>query len=130
MFLDNKIVLNKNHKKGQFFIISAVIIASMLLMVSYNFSGFSSINLTGIAEMSEFVYIDMIKKNLNETVRTSECAMLEEDILAAENFISKKLAEQGIEMSVKHQIVSCKNVKFNFSLSSQNFFSSTEFWYP
>ncbi len=116
--------------KGQFFVISAVIIASMLLMTSYNFSGFGRISLTEIAEMSELEYLGMIKKSLNDTVKNSDCEKLEEDILAAEGFFSKRLAGQGIELSAKHEIVSCKNVKFNFNLSSQNFFSATEFAFP
>lgn len=116
--------------KGQFFIISAVIIASMLLIVSQHFSGFSNIVLTENAEMSELEYIGMVKKSLNNAIKASDCGRLEEEISAAESFLSKKLAEQGIEMSAKHQINSCSSVKLNFSLSSQNFFSSTEFLYP
>ncbi len=121
---------SSTRRKGQFFIISAVIIVSMLLMVSYNFSGFGGISLTGIAEMTDFEYLGMIKKSLNDTVKNSDCEKLEEDILAAEGFFSKRLAEQGIELSAKHEIVSCKNVRFSFNLSSQNFFSATEFAYP
>ncbi len=117
-------------RKGQFFIISAVIIASMLLIISHNFSSFSEIVLTKNIEMSELEYIGMIKKSLNDTIKSSDCGRLEDEISAAEDFLSRKLAEQGIEMAAKHQINSCNSVKLNFSLSSQNFFSSTEFPYP
>jgi len=121
--------LNTKAVKGQFFIISAVIIASMLLVVSQHFSGFSRILLTKNTEMSELEYIGMIKKSLNNTIKISDCSRLEDEISAAETFMSKELAEQGIEMSAKHQIISCGSVKLNFNLSSQNFFSSTEFLY-
>jgi hypothetical protein len=124
-----KYVLQKKGK-GQFFIISAVIIASILLVVSNHFSSFSAISLTGNAEISELEYIRMIKDSLKNTAAFSTCDRLDEDISSAEYFLSGKLAEQGIELSANHQIISCNNIKFNFNLSSGNFFSSTEFNYP
>ena len=123
------LVYEKN-RKGQFFIISAVIIASLLLIISHYFSGFGAISLTKNAEMSELEYISMIKKSLNNTAAFSSCEALDEEISAAENFFSKKLAEQGIQMTAAHRIVSCSSVKFGFNLSSEGFFSETEFNYP
>jgi len=117
-------------RKGQFFIISAVIIASLLLIVSHYFSGFSAISLTKNSEMSELGYIGMIKESLNNTAAFSRCDALDEEISSAENFFSKKLAEQGIQMTAAHRIASCNSVRFSFNLSSQGFFSSTDFSYP
>jgi len=125
-------MLNKNNssKKGQFFIISAVIIASLLLIVSHYFSGFSAISLTENSEMSELGYIGMIKESLNNTAAFSRCDALDEEISSTENFFSRKLAEQGIQMTASHNIVSCSSVRFGFNLSSSGFFSETEFNYP
>ncbi len=117
-------------RKGQFFIISAVIIASLLLMVSSNFSDFSNIKLAGNAEISELEYINLIKETLNSTAAASECDAIDESLSGAEGFIAAKLAKQGIEMSAAHKAFSCDSVKMEFNLSSQNFFSSTEFYYP
>ncbi len=128
MIVMKKYILHKG--KGQFFIISAVIISSILLVVSNYFSSFSAISLTGNAEISELEYIKMIKDNLRNTAAFSTCDRLDEDVSSAEAFLSGKLAEQGIELSANHLIVSCNNIKFNFNLSSENFFSSTEFNYP
>lgn len=118
----------EKNRKAQFFIISAVIVTSILLMASRNLSDSGAIGLSRGAESVELDYIPMIMKSLNSSVR--ECDRMDEDISAAETFLSGKLAEQGIGLSAKHQIVSCGSVKFGFNLSSQNFFSSTEFWYP
>lgn len=121
--------INSN-RKGQFFIISAVIIASLLLIISHYFSGFSAISLTKNFEMSELGYIGMIKKSLNDTASIANCDALDEEISSAENFFSRKLAEQGIQMTAAHSIASCGSVRFGFNLSSSGFFSSTEFNYP
>ncbi|MFZ3077855.1 MAG: hypothetical protein WA139_05335 [Candidatus Aenigmatarchaeota archaeon] len=117
-------------RKGQFFIISAVIIASLLLIISHYFSGFGAISLTESSEMSELGYIGMIKKSLNDTAFISSCGALDEEISSTENFFSRKLAEQGIQMTAAHTIASCGSVRFGFNLSSSGFFSSTEFNYP
>ncbi len=123
-------IIKFDKRKGQFFIISAVIIASLLLMVSSNFSDFSNIRLAETAEISELEYIGLIKKTLNNTAALSDCNTLDESLFGAEGFIAAKLAEQGIEMSAAHNVLSCGSVKMAFNLSSQNFFSSTEFYYP
>lgn len=127
MIIDKKIGLKSI--KGQFFIISAVIMVSMFLVIGSGFLDFNSIDLTRQAEMNEYEYISMIKKSLNNSAST-ECDRQEEEIRTIESFLSRNLAEQGIELSVEHQIVSCGKVKFKFNLTSPGFFSSTEFWYP
>lgn len=118
------------NRKAQFFIISAVIVTSILLIASRNLSDFGTINLSRGAEISELDYIGMVKQGLNNTARASACDRLDEDISATENFLSRELAGQGIELAAKHQVISCGSVKFSFNISSQDFFSSTEFRYP
>ncbi|MBU3957942.1 MAG: hypothetical protein KKB25_02620, partial [Nanoarchaeota archaeon] len=81
---------NISGNKGQFFIISAVIISSLLLIISHYFSGFSTISLTENSEMSELEYISMIKESLNDTAALSKCDTLDEEISSSENFFSKK----------------------------------------
>ncbi len=125
-------MINKktNSKKAQFFIISAVIVASILLIASRNLSDLGSAGLSSGAEMVEFGYIGMIKQALYNAAKASACDRIGEDISATENFLSTELAKRGIGLSAKHQIISCGSVKFDFNISSGGFSSSTEFWYP
>lgn len=117
-------------RRGQFFIISAVIIVSILVSVAQYFSGYGAVDLTKPQENQELEYISTIKSSLYNMAKNSDCARLDEDLKEAESFLTSSLAEQGIGLSVRHSIVSCSQVSFQFNITSPNFFSKTEFNYP
>ncbi|MFQ6020871.1 MAG: hypothetical protein ACE5J4_02520 [Candidatus Aenigmatarchaeota archaeon] len=117
--------------KGQFFIISSVImISAMILMVQYLYD-FNKLDLTKLQEMYELDYIQMIKDSLAGTIDNSNCNRLEQDLEDAEEFLKDQLIKKGIRLEIYHEITSnCPTTYFNFSLITSNLYTYTEFTYP
>ncbi len=121
---------NLKQKKGQFFIISAVIMVSILVSISQYIFGYMAVDLTRVQETQELNYISAIKDSLYSTAKNSDCGRLDADLGEAEFLLTNSLAEQGIDLRIKHTILSCSQVSFQFNITSPNFFSKTEFYYP
>jgi len=115
---------------GQFFIISAVIIVSILVSIAQYLSRYGAVDLTKSQETQELEYISVIKNSLYSTAFSTDCSRLDEDLKDSEKILTSNLAEQGIGLSVSHSIISCSQVLFQFNITSPNFFSKTEFNYP
>lgn len=116
--------------KGQFFVISSIILVSVMFLISQYLFDYGKVNLTKTGELRELDYIRIIKENLIETARNSLCERLEEELSDSEKFMENQLAEKGIGFSVEHDIISCSEVNFSFNITSSNYFSRTEFSYP
>ncbi len=115
--------------KGQFFIISSIILVSILLSITQYFSEYG-VDLTKIEENIEFDYIANIKDVLYKTAETAPCNRMDTELKYSEKIIEEELAKNGIKVSIIHNIVSCSNIHFTFTIESSNFFSKTEFNYP
>jgi hypothetical protein len=119
--------------KGQFFVISTIVIASVLVLIVQYILDFSKIDLTAIEKEQELEYIGQIKTVLRRAANISYnnggCNRLDEDLKDAENVIRIELAERGILFNSSHVITSCPTTNFRFNLTSRNFFSNTVFTY-
>ncbi len=116
--------------RGQFFIISAVIMVSILVSISQYIFGYTAVDLTRVQETQELNYISAIKDSLYSTAKISFCERLDADLRETEFFLTNNLAQQGINLKIRHNIISCSQVAFQFNITSPNFFSKTEFYYP
>jgi hypothetical protein len=120
--------------KGQFFVMTTVImIYTLMTMIQYIYD-FSDINLVQIKKMVEVEYIQYIKDVLNKTVFGSfvnqDCNKLDTDLTSTENFLTKETISRGVNLTIYHRITSCPvslSVYFNFSLRTPELYTFTEF---
>ncbi len=115
--------------KGQFFIISAVIIGSMIALVTQYLSDYGKVDLTKTRDFYELQNLKYTKDMLTKTLDASSCPNYEEDLVFAENFLRDQLSKKGIKFDASHS-VNCPSVRVVFNLTSSRFFSTTDFRYP
>ncbi len=115
--------------KGQFFIISAVIIIAALAMITQNFYDYSKVDLTKVEQMREGDYVYMIKNTLKNVARISydqeSCVRVSADLDEAEKFFEEQLIKQGIDFEGEHS--GCPTVDFQFNLTSNEFKAEVSF---
>lgn len=115
--------------KGQFFIISTVIIVAALIVLVQYLYDYRKVDLTTLEESQELNYIQQVKDNLKSTIDNSDCTRLEQDLTDTEKFLENQMIKQGITLKITHTIVNCHS-SFEFNISSSGFFSNTKFTYP
>ena len=116
--------------KGQFFIISTVIMISALILIMNYLYDYGKIDLTKTEQMQELNYISDIKYSLTSTVKTA-CATdqdvthLDRSLNVTENFLKDKLLARGIILNVKHSSLLCgatPHAAFSFTITSSDFY--------
>lgn len=120
--------------KGQFFVISAIIIISAITLITQYFYDFGKIDLTRLQQQKELEYIQMAKESLalssNISHSLSKCERLDADLNDVEDELKRQLLKKGINFESVHEI-DCNStqdsVYFEFSLISQNMRSTTDF---
>jgi len=115
--------------RGQFFIISAVIMISALLLITQYMYDFSRTDVAFLAELRETDYVRYVQTSLTNTVLTFSAkpdSVLNDELTASEKFMKSNLAERGIEMSANH-VIAFDNVNIKFNITAPNFFSQTAF---
>ena len=120
--------------KGQFFIISSVIIVYVIIATFQYLSSFGDINLSRISEMHDMSYISQVRDALSQVIvisnASSGCERIDGDLNFTENFLKRELATNGITLTVSHIITNCPSlakVHVNFSIRDSQTYSSTEF---
>jgi hypothetical protein len=123
--------------KGQFFIISSVIIVYVIIATFQYLSSFGDINLSRVSEMQEVSYISQVNDALSQVIVISNasggCERIDADLNFTENFLKRELATNGIKLTVSHTITNCPSsakVHVNFSISDSQTYSFTEFDFP
>lgn len=117
--------------KGQFFIISTVIIVYALVIIIQYIYDYNKVDLTILEEAHELDYIGAIKESLNRTADISltngGCNKVEADLIEVENFIKNELAKQMIDIEFSHDKTNCPTILFSFNITTSNMFSETKF---
>jgi hypothetical protein len=120
--------------KGQFFIMTTVIMIYTLMALIQYLYDFSDIDLVQLKKGTEFYSIQDIKDVLNSTVASSrfDCGKAESDVNSTEQFLKRQMIYQGINLTIMHSVVSCSPVRFyfNFSLRTPELYTFTEFTSP
>ncbi|MFH1229264.1 MAG: hypothetical protein V1678_02470 [Candidatus Aenigmatarchaeota archaeon] len=117
--------------KGQFFIMTTVIMIYTLMALIQYLYDFSDIDLVQLKKGTELYSIQNIKDVLNSTVISSsfDCNKAESDVNSTEEFLRRQMIYQGINLTIMHRVVSCSpvNFYFNFSLRTPEMYTFTEF---
>ncbi|NOZ82143.1 MAG: hypothetical protein GXO63_03285 [Candidatus Micrarchaeota archaeon] len=107
--------------KAQFFIISAVVIASILFTVSQNLLDFAKIDPRRTATDTELYYINDIETTLKNVVKYSPCERLEPNIKNALEIIKSELSSRAINVSYSYTVFSCPPPNVNFRINITSF---------
>ena len=111
--------------KGQFFIISTVIMISALILITNYLYDYGITDLTNVEQMQELNYIGDIQNSLRSTVEIScdegTSEILESNLILAESNLHKQLLEKGIEFDMTTSTPSCSGTDITFTLSSAEF---------
>jgi hypothetical protein len=115
--------------KGQFFVISTVImIYALMTMIQYIYD-FSDINLVQLKTMTELDYIQQIKDVLYQTTLSSnsslDCNKVDIDLKSTEDLLEREMISRGISLTISHTILNCPpdiKVDFDFSIKSSNIY--------
>jgi hypothetical protein len=117
--------------KGQFFVMSTVImIYTLMSLIQYVYD--FNINVPEVKKMPETEYIQYVKDAINGTISASktslDCSKVQTDLLASEAFLRQEMMSRGMSLTVQHTL-SCSPIGayVNFSITSPNFYSFTEF---
>lgn len=113
--------------KGQFFIISTVIIIAALIIITQYFYDYSKTDLTEISDLQELYYIQDVKDSLTRTVELTDCAYMDSELEYTEDFLKDKLLERGIILTITHDSTVCPTIDFDFTVESAGYRSETSF---
>ncbi|MDD5416724.1 MAG: hypothetical protein PHU12_01985 [Candidatus Aenigmarchaeota archaeon] len=121
--------------KGQFFIISTVIMISALILIMGYLYDYGKVDLTKIETGQEINLIEDIQNSLKTTVKAAcdssndDTTILENNILLEEKFLKDKMLESGIVLEITHNTPSCASTQFTFKIKSNDFYIENTFTY-
>jgi len=119
--------------KGQFFIISTIIMISALFLIVQYLFDFGEIDLTTLENTREYDYNVNVYQTLYETAKNTDCERSDKDMLYAKEFLTDQLIEKSIKFEMEYVKIGCPTslqLDIKYNLSSVNFFSNNSFTYP
>jgi len=97
--------------KGQFFIISTVIMIAALIMITNYLYDYGKVDMTQIEQMQELNYIEDVQQSLTETARIScqhgNNAMLINNLDNTKNFLEESFLNKGIKLNIVINSATC-----------------------
>lgn len=107
--------------KGQWFIISAIIVSGAFLAISGLFKGYYDIDTSVIGRYNEDYYFKNIKTQFNVVVQDSDCTDMQENLDEFVYFSEQSMQERGYFLFVNYTINNCltKDVSLGMLLASE-----------
>ncbi|MBI2578244.1 MAG: hypothetical protein HYW26_00885 [Candidatus Aenigmarchaeota archaeon] len=115
--------------KGQWFIISAVVITSFFVVLSGLLRDYSAIDFLPTGTSSEAFYFENVKTVLENSVSSSppDCAGIEKNLSEAIYYTKRKMASLGYIEDVSFSAADCAQKKYTITLGiSSNRAKKTE----
>jgi len=112
---------SSRYSKGQWFLISAIIVSGAFLAIAALFRGYYDIDTSTIAQFNEDYYFKNIKDQFNATVQDSNCTDMQENLDEFAYFAQKNMEERGYLLFMNYTIDNCllKNVRLGMLLASE-----------
>ncbi|MCD6557494.1 MAG: hypothetical protein J7K31_00475 [Candidatus Aenigmarchaeota archaeon] len=104
-------------KKGQWFIISAIVISSAFLVISMLFKGYYLIDTSSSATIDEDYYFENIQSDLNNVIDSSDCSNVTKNLNKFIEFAREEMGKKGKYLDVNYTI-SCPTIFLTASLRS------------
>ncbi len=112
----------KIYKKGQWFLVSAVIASGAFLAISILFNNYFVVDTSDPALIDENYYFNLVKSGMDKTVQFSNCSVtggmtnMDRNIRAFVDFSKQEMAETGYFLHVEYSIVDCSSKKVNYGI--------------
>ncbi|MEM7819672.1 MAG: hypothetical protein QXD48_02480 [Candidatus Aenigmatarchaeota archaeon] len=109
-----------SRSKGQWFIISAIMVSAAFLIISIFFKGYYGIDTSRPTKLSEDYYFMNIKEQFNKVVQDSNCTNMDKNLKEFKYFSEKVMGELGYFLYINYSIISCppKNIRMGMLLAS------------
>jgi hypothetical protein len=106
--------------KGQWFLISAVIVSGAFLAISALFHGYYDIDSSVIGKYNENYYFQNIKDQFNNIIQASDCTNMAANLKEFVYFAEQSMQKNGYVLFINYTIINCadKNVRRGFLLAS------------
>jgi hypothetical protein len=99
-----KSFLSGKNSKGQWFLISAVIVSGAFLAISVLFRGYYEIDTSLIAKYNEDYHFQNIKEQFNNIVQVSDCTNMEKNLKEFVYFAEQSMQERGYLLFINYTI--------------------------
>jgi len=113
-----------NISKGQWFIISAVVVSGAFLAISFLFRSYYDTDTSSVTRYDEDFHFQNIKEQFDNTIKLSNCANLEKNLKEFVYFAEQRMQENGYLLVINYTIVGCEadvgNVRRGILLASEN----------
>jgi len=119
--------LSRYKRKGQWFIISAVVISGVFLAISILLKNYG-IDSSAAAMADDDFYFRNVQHQLNQTILLSNSETKENNVNEFIYFAQERLAAKGYLLNIT--ILDLNNNKFNITLSSDRMKISSVVQYP
>ncbi len=116
--------------KAQFFIISSVVIASVLFSVAQTIVDYSRMDPRVGGNFPDLFYLKEVKKALYSVPASSTCERLRDDLNDTAEFLRDRMLWSGINLTVRYDVLSCSSVVFNVTGTSAFARFDLRFSYP
>ena len=110
-------------RKGQWFLISAVIASGAFLAISILFNNYFVVDTSEPALIDEGFYFDSVKDGMERTIDLSDCTNMDRNLRSFVQFSEEKLTAIGYFLHVEYTINSCaaKDVDYGILLASDRY---------
>ncbi len=101
------LIYNPRHstgKKGQWFIISAIVISSAFLVISMLFKSYYLVDTSSVARIDEDYYFENIASGLNKTVDVSDCSNITKNLDKFIEFAREEMGKRGKYLEVDYTV--------------------------
>ncbi len=116
--------------KAQFFIISMVVIVSVLIGIQNLFAGYYAVDLSEPYKKQEDFWFRNIKEQTTRRIGQGECPELSADFVEIKMSTEKYLAKKGVEFSIVNKTPICPKggtITIKMNMTSSNTQLSEEF---
>lgn len=119
--------------KAQFFIISMVVIVSVLIGIQNLFAGYYAVDLSEPYKKQEDFWFRNIKEQTTRRIKQGECPELSADFVEIEMSTEKYLGKKGVEFTIENKTPICSGdtkvnpIEIKMNMTSPNTQLSEEF---
>ena len=119
--------------KGQFFMISTVIMISALVLITHYLYDYGKVDLTQIEQMQELNYIEDIENSLESVARIScdggSSTLADYNVALTIDQLKNSFIEKGIVLNIISYGTNCGggSIEFDMSMDSSEFHIEKEF---
>ena len=112
----SSLACSKGHSKGQWFLVSAVMVSGVFLSISGLFKTYALVDTSETARTNEDFYFNIIKQQFNAVVAGSDCSNMDRNIRGFRAFAEREMNNIGYRFYLTYTISSCASKAVDLGL--------------